>query len=136
MDKGGYFMYLDFTPMLLVDDVDEALKWYSEILGANLQYSLPENPPFEWISILLNDVEIMIAKKESAKKWYSHKVSISDSPANFIAYIYVEDINGLYVLVKEKVKIIMEPKNQTYGIREFAVKDPFGFILIFAQIKD
>lgn len=30
----------------------------------------------------------------------------------------------------------MKPKEQTYGIREFVIKDPFGFILIFAQIKD
>jgi len=27
----------------------------------------------------------------------------------------------------------MEPTDQPYGVREFAVQDPFGFVLIFAQ---
>ena len=30
----------------------------------------------------------------------------------------------------------MEPKDQFYGIREFTVKDPLGFILTFIQIID
>jgi len=30
----------------------------------------------------------------------------------------------------------MEPVDQWYGIREFAVQDPFGIILIFAQILE
>jgi len=81
-------MYLDFTPMLLVENVYESLKCYSEVLGVSLQYSLPEKPPFEWVSILFNDVEIMLTQKKSAQKWYSDKVTISETPANIIAYIY------------------------------------------------
>ena len=127
-------MYLDFTPMLLVENVYESLKCYSEVLGVSLQYSLPEKPPFEWVSILFNDVEIMLTQKKSAQKWYSDKVTISETPANIIAYIYVDDVNSLYESVKEKVEIIMESIDQSYGIREFAIKDPFGFILIFAEI--
>jgi len=46
----------------------------------------------------------------------------------------MEDVNSLYESVKEKVEIIMESIDQSYGIREFAIKDPFGFILIFAEI--
>ena len=30
----------------------------------------------------------------------------------------------------------MEPTDQPYGIREFAIQSPFGFILIFAQILE
>lgn len=127
-------MYLDFTPMLLVDDVDEAFNWYIEVLGAKLQYSLPESQPFEWVSILLNDVEIMLADKKSAQKWYSGKAKLSDKPSNFIAYIYVEDASGLYELIKDRVNVIMKPKDQIYGIKEFIIKDPFGYIIIFAQI--
>lgn len=127
-------MYKDMAPMFLVENVDEVVKWYSEILESKLQHSLPETPPFEWVSLLLNDVEIMFSQKKSAQKWYSDKVTISETPANIIAYIYVEDVNSLYESVKEKVEIIMEPIDQSYGIREFAIKDPFGFILIFAEI--
>jgi hypothetical protein len=30
----------------------------------------------------------------------------------------------------------MEPTDQEYGIREFAVRDAFGFVLVFAEILE
>lgn len=127
-------MYQKMAPMFLVEDVDAALRWYQEIPGARLQHSLPKNPPFEWVSLLLEDIEIMFSQKKSAQKWYSDKVSICEKPANFISYIYVKDTAYLYDQIKDKVTIVMQPKDQWYGVREFAIQDPFGFILIFAQI--
>jgi len=29
----------------------------------------------------------------------------------------------------------MEPRDQFCGIREFTIRDPFGFVLTFAQVK-
>jgi uncharacterized glyoxalase superfamily protein PhnB len=45
-------------------------------------------------------------------------------------------VDGLYNKVKDKVETIMKPKDQPYEIREFTVKDPFGFVLTFAQVKE
>ncbi|MGB9717571.1 MAG: hypothetical protein ACPL4E_03910 [Thermoproteota archaeon] len=39
----------------------------------------------------------------------------------------------LYNKIKDKAKILMEPVDQPYAVREFAIQDPFGFILLFAQ---
>ncbi len=127
-------MYQKVAPMLLVENVEEAVKWYGKVLGAKLQSSLPNNPPFEWASLGLGNVEIMFSKKKSAQKWYSDAVIVSETPANFIAYIYVENADNLYERIKDNAKIVMEPTDQWYGLREFAIRDPFGFTLIFAQI--
>jgi uncharacterized glyoxalase superfamily protein PhnB len=124
-------MYRAFALMLLVDDVNKAVAWYQDILGAKLQYSMPKTPPFEWASLLLGDIELMFSRKKSAQQWY--KVQVSEEPANFIIYLYVTDASILYDKIKDKVRIIMEPTDQPYGVREFAFQDPFGFILIFAQ---
>jgi uncharacterized glyoxalase superfamily protein PhnB len=56
------------------------------------------------------------------------------APANFIAYIYVEDAKSLCDRVGGEVEIILEPTDQPYGIREFAIRDPFGFVLVFAEV--
>ena len=126
-------MFQKVAPWFLVENVDEVVAWYTELLGAKLQHTLPDNPPFEWVSLLLGDVEIMFSKKKAAQEWYSDEVTVSETPANFIAYIYVEDVNSLCDRIKDKVQVIMAPKDQFYGIREFAIRDPFGFIIIFAQ---
>jgi len=124
------------APMFLVENVDEAVAWYRDILEAKLQHSLPEIPPFEWASLLPGDIEIMLSQKKAAQQWYSDEVPVSETPANLIAYIYVKHADSLYDRIKGKAKIIMEPIDQSYGIREFAIQDPFGFILIFAQILE
>ncbi|MEQ9715797.1 MAG: hypothetical protein ABGF52_09725 [Candidatus Asgardarchaeum sp.] len=71
-------MYQKIIPMFLIENVDEAIKWYKDVLNAKIQATDPENPPFEWASLLLNDVEIMFADKRSAVKWYSEDVPIGD----------------------------------------------------------
>lgn len=60
---------------------------------------------------------------------------IPDSPVSAILYIYVDDVNSLYERVKEVAEVLMAPVDQFYGIREFTICDPFGFILTFAQEK-
>jgi uncharacterized glyoxalase superfamily protein PhnB len=120
--------------MFLVDKVDEATSWYQDILGAKLQYSVPKTPPYQWVLLLLDSIEIMIAQKGIVQQWYTDKVPTSEKPSNFIAYFYVKDVDALYNRVKSKVEIIMHPADQPHGIREFAIQDSFGFVLIFAQI--
>ncbi len=122
--------------MFLVDDVDKAVQWYRDILGAQLQHSLPDTPPFEWVSLKLDGVEIMFARKESGRKWYTDRVETSIKPTNIIAYIYVNDINSMYEQLKDKAQVIMKPVDQDYGIREFAFQDPFGFVIVVAQITE
>jgi len=124
------------APMFLVDDVNKAVEWYENVLGAKLEASFPENPPFKWASMLLDDIEIMFSQKKSAQEWYSKNVIVAERASNFIAYIYVKDTNILYNRIKDKVKVVMESIDQWYGIREFAIQDPFGFILIFAEILE
>jgi len=63
--------------MFLVDNVDEVIEWYKEIFDAKINATDPENPPYEWVSLLIGDVEIMFAKMESAVKWYSENVVIN-----------------------------------------------------------
>jgi len=53
------------------------LEWYKEVFDAKINVTDPENPPYEWVSLLIGDVEIMFAKMESAVKWYSENVVIN-----------------------------------------------------------
>ena len=66
-------MYRKVAPMFLVDDVDKAVRLYQEVFEAKLQHSLPDKPPFEWVSLLLENTEIMFWKKEAAQKYDNAK---------------------------------------------------------------
>jgi len=134
MRSQGVMMFRKVAPMLLVEDVDRVVRFYREVSGAKLSASLPETPPFEWASLELGEVELMFWDKEAARKEYPGLV-IPENPASFIAYIYVDDVDVLYERVKGMAEVLMAPVDQFYGIREFTIRDPFGFILTFAQEK-
>jgi uncharacterized glyoxalase superfamily protein PhnB len=127
-------MYQKIAPMFLVDNVDKAVRFYQEVFDARLQYSLPDASPFEWVSLLLEETEIMLWKNDAVQKEYPDVPLISDKPSNLIVYVYVEDVYKLYERVKDKVKVVMKPKDQFYGIREFTIQDPFEFVWTFAQV--
>ena len=134
MRSQGVMMFRKVAPMLLVENVDRVVRFYREVLGAKLSASLPESPPFEWASLELGEVELMLWDKEAARKEYPGLV-IPENPASFIAYIYVDDVDVLYERVKGMAEVLMAPVDQFYGVREFTIRDPFGFILTFAQEK-
>lgn len=129
-------MYQKAAPMFLVDDVGVALAYYQEVFDAKLQHSLPEAAPFEWVSLLLGDIEVMFWQKEAAQKEYPGVPLTSERPSNFILYVYIEDVDTLYERIKDKVTLLMEPTDQFYGIREFTVRDSLGVMLTFAQIRE
>ena len=122
-------MYKKVAAMFLVDDVDKAADFYKEVFRAKLQYSLPDKPPFEWVSLLLEETEIMFWKKDAAQKEYPDVALISHKPSNVIVYVYVEEIDKLFGRVKDEVTVIIEPKDQVYGMREFTIQDPFWLCL-------
>lgn len=121
------------TPWFIVDDVDETVAWYAKVFRAKLQHSVPRNPPFQWVSLLLGEVEIMVSGKSESQEWYSEGVNVAQAPANSIAYMYVNDIDDLWKQTKDTVQVLMPPTDQYYGVREYALRDPFGFVIIFAQ---
>ena len=71
MRSQGVMMFRKVAPMLLVENVDRVVRFYREVLGAKLSASLPESPPFEWASLELGEVELMLWDKEAARKGIS-----------------------------------------------------------------
>lgn len=129
-------MYQKAAPMLLVDDVDRAVAYYQDVFDAKLQHRLPKRPPFEWVSLLLDGVEIMFWRRDAVQKEYPNFRMASEEPGEFILYVYVDDVDTLYERVRDKAVVLMEPKDQFYGMREFTLRDCFGFVLTFAQVKE
>jgi uncharacterized glyoxalase superfamily protein PhnB len=129
-------MYKSLTPNLMVSDVNETVKWYEEKLGfkfANEQGSLDD--PQEWAIIKAGDVQIFFQDTNSLVK---EMPALKDMKigGSLTLYIKVEDIHGLYNLVKDKINILIDMKETFYGAKEFAIKDLNGYILVFSEMKE
>ena len=54
----------------------------------------------------------------------------------FDLYVYVEDVEELHEELAERgAEILGGPVNTEYGMREFRVRDPEGYILAFGNTR-
>ena len=48
-------------------------------------------------------------------------------------FFIVTDVDALHAVVAPKATVVMPLKTQFYGMREFAVTDPDGHVITFAE---
>jgi lactoylglutathione lyase len=124
--------FLKLTPNLLVASVERSLAFYVDTLGFERGMTVPEASPFAFASVVSGAVEIFFNDAKGAVKEYA---GFAGKPlgATGTLFIEVEGIEDLHERVKPIVKIVMPMVTQFYGMREFAIEDPDGYVITFAQ---
>jgi len=120
------------TPNLLVSNVERSLAFYVDTLGFARGMTVPDASPFVFASVTSEPVEIFLNDAKTAVKEYP---AFANKPigATGTLYIEVEGVDALHDLIKSKVKIVIPIATQFYGMREFAIEDPDGYVLTFAE---
>jgi len=122
------------TPNLMVDDMRQTLDFYQNILGFELAATVPDKPPYNWVMLGRDEVQIMFQTRESLGEEIP---ALESTPLGgaLSLYVRVRDIDALYERVQGNAKIVLGMRDAFYGMREFALQDPNGFVLMFAQPK-
>lgn len=121
------------TPNLVVSNVAASLKFYEGVLGLQRQMTVPEQEPFVFAAVGSGNVEIFLNQKEAA---FAEYAAFGGKPlgGTFTIYIEVDDVEQLHHRAEQhKVRVVMPMETKFYGMREFAVADPDGYLITFAQ---
>ena len=123
------------TPNLLVDDVERSLRFYEDVLGFTRGFTVPEARPFVFGSVVSGPVEIFFNEKHTAAKEYA---AFAGKPLGITGTLYIElagsgAIEPLHDRLKAAVPIVMPFVTQWYGVKEFAIADPDGYVITFAE---
>jgi uncharacterized glyoxalase superfamily protein PhnB len=127
---------------LAVKDIVSTVKYYQENFDFELQMLVDESKTnfdtkikkeqnYIWAMIHKDNVSIMLQNTESLKEDVG--VFFENIGASLTLYIDVENVDDLYVKIKDKVIIYKELNTTWYGQREFYIKDINGYILGFAS---
>lgn len=113
-------------PCLLTSDMRATLNFYTEILGFTQTGYYPiESAPVR--TEVRRDGVAIILFNES-------RYLGDDAPAfNGALYIFPESVDELAEELNGKVPFAWGPENNEFGIREFAIRDPNGYTLVFAE---
>ena len=118
--------------VLLVDDVAGQIDYYIRKLG------------FEGHAWELNPQHYGYVSRDGCQihfACFSHVRPKPNSeavpPDMFDLYIYVEEVDELHEeLVERGAEILNGPVNTEYGMRDFRVRDPEGYVLAFGKVPE
>ena len=114
------------APIVAVRDVATSLPFYTEVLGFDLRTA--------------GEQYALVARDEAAVVLTggADAAALEATANNVSAYVWVEDLAALWTSLEPALAALPEgrvrpPFDQPYGMREFHVKDPDGFLLLFGE---
>ncbi len=104
---------------IVVTDITEAVEFYTTKLGFRMIFTWGEPPTFAGIN--LDRVQIFLQQG-------------TPSPEGCSAYFLVGDADELYDFHRANgVEIAEAIDDREYGIRDYAIRDPYGHYLVFGH---
>jgi len=125
--------FTKLTPNLVVASVERSLAFYVETLGFSRGMTVPDESPFVFGSVTSGAVEIFFNDAAAAIKEYP---AFAGRPIGATGTLFIEmqgGVDALHDRLKPAVKIVMPLVTQFYGMREFAIEDPDGYVVTFAE---
>jgi predicted enzyme related to lactoylglutathione lyase len=118
--------------VLLVEDVAHALEYYRDCLGFEISHY--ERIPEHYGYASRDGCHVHFARFEGVAPRPNSEVA---PPDMFDIYFYVEDVDAFHAeLVERGADVVQGPIDQGYGLRDFRVRDPHGYVLAFGKILE
>jgi uncharacterized glyoxalase superfamily protein PhnB len=124
--------FQSLTPNLVVRDVQASVAFYRDVLGFTLAMSVPDQPPYVFAGVQQGPVQIFFNDPAAAAE---ELPDLLNRPigGTLTLYILVSGIDDLFARVAPRAPVVMPMKTQFYGMREFAIADPDGWVITFAE---
>jgi len=109
--------------MLTTWDLGASIAFYTEVLGFTCD-SFSDTDG--WASLRRDAVALMLARPNRHVREAAPKLTGS-------LYFKIDDVDGLWNLIRNKVRVCYPIENLEYGMREFGAFDNQGYLLQFGQ---
>jgi catechol 2,3-dioxygenase-like lactoylglutathione lyase family enzyme len=128
----------DVVPNLIVSDIDRSTSFYRDVLGLTIVTTVPEQAPFVFVWLQLDGVSVFLNARAGVE---GDVPDLVQRPVGGTAMLFItveaptvaEGVDALMASIGPKAKVVMPLKDQFYGMREFGVEDPDGYVIFFAQ---
>ncbi|TQV75888.1 hypothetical protein FKG95_23575 [Denitrobaculum tricleocarpae] len=116
------------VPSLMVSDLDVTLDFYVEKLGFEVTGRYPEMGDPLWAEIERDAVALQVFSADFAPEGFPSRPGLTGT-----LYFYPDDVLRLAAELRGRVLFEWGPEVMDYGQREFALRDPDGYYLAFAE---
>ena len=123
------------TPNLIVRDIERSRRFYCEVLGFTVKQTVPDAAPFVFVWLERGDVTVFL-NDPSAVAEAMPSMAQPAFGGTATLFVTVDGVDALHAHVAPQVPLAMSLRTQFYGMREFAIHDPDGHLLTFAERVD
>jgi uncharacterized glyoxalase superfamily protein PhnB len=120
------------TPVLLVDEIEPVLPFWIDRLGFTKAIEVPDGDKLGFVDLQKGGVEVMYQTYGSVEKDAPPEMRAAARKGPTFLYLEVDSLDAVLAAMKD-VKKVMPERTAFYGMREFAVQDPAGHFVTFAQ---
>jgi len=110
------------VPMLEVEDMDETISFYEDILD----FKCMDREGNQWAIMHKDDISIMFSERFYKEK---HPNTVMTGSL----YINTDNVDVIWQILKDKVRVCYPIENFEYGMREFSIFDCNGYRIQFGQ---
>ena len=131
--------FQDVTPNLIVDDIERSTAFYRDVLDFKVVTTVPDAAPFAFVWLQRDDVHVFLNARaglieEDAPALVNRPIGGTNTLfVNIEADSVEHGVDQLFRSVESRARVVMPLKTQFYGLREFGIEDPDGYVVFFAQ---
>jgi uncharacterized glyoxalase superfamily protein PhnB len=130
--------FSDVTPNLIVSNVERSLAFYRDVLGFSVTATVPDAGPFVFAWMQRDGVSVFLNSVESVR---AEHAELGARPIGGTATLFIvlegdtgaDGVDALFASISPRARVMMTMKDQFYGMREFGIEDPDGYVIFFAQ---
>lgn len=120
------------TPVLLVKEIEPLIPFWVDRLGFSKTIEVPDGNKLGFVIFEKGSVEVMYQTYASVEKDAPPAMSREARKGPTYLYMEVDDLDALVTAMKD-ARLVMPVRTAFYGMREFAVQDPGGHFITFAE---
>lgn len=125
------------TPNLVVSDLARSLTFYRDVLGFSVIESVPKEPPFVFVMLTRDNLSVFLNAESVVREDPAYaKLAESVGQSGISMYFMLKGVGELYEALKGKVTVVAPLERKFYGITEFNITDPDGYLITFAERVD
>lgn len=129
--------FVTHTPVYCLD-LDQALAFYTERLGFEVRDDVSFGPSMRWLTVGAPGAEhelLLAAIDQHVPAVDQAAMRELVAKGTLPVFLRVTDVDGVFDSLRSAgVEVLQEPIDQSYGVRDAAVRDPSGNHLRLSQL--
>lgn len=120
------------SPSFTVNDIEKSLSFYEGVLGFHVKERWRHEGKLAGVELVAGTVTFYVGQDD----WKKGRERVKGEGFRIFCTT-VQDVDALAARIKARgATLLEEPKDQSWGSRDFAVADPDGFKITFSTVMN